>query len=147
MVKVYISSVIEAPTEKVWALVRDFNGLPNWHLAIADSRIESNLPADKIGCIRNFNLKEGGNIREQLLSLSDYDHACTYRILASPLGVENYVATIKLTPITDGNRSFAEWSAEFDCPPEREKELAKTVGDGVFQGGFNGLKQRFAGKR
>jgi hypothetical protein len=147
MVKVYISSVIDAPAEKVWSAVRDFNGLPGWHPGIADSRIESNLPPDKVGCIRNFNLKGGGNIREQLLSLSDYDYAYTYSILASPLGVENYVATLKFTPITDGNRSFAEWSAEFDCPPEREKELAKTVGEGVFQAGLDALKQRFAGKR
>ncbi len=31
------------------------------------------------------------------------------------MGVDNYVATLKLTPVTDGGCSFAEWSAEFDC--------------------------------
>jgi hypothetical protein len=62
------------------------------------------------------------------------------------MGVENYVATLKLTPITDGNRTFAEWSAEFDCPEARERELAQTIDEGVFQGGFNALKQRFAGR-
>ena len=35
-------------------------------------------------------------------------------------GVDNYIATLKLTPITDGNRTFAEWSAEFDCAPDRD---------------------------
>ena len=147
MVKVYTSSVIDAPAERVWAAVRDFNGLPSWHPAIADSRIEQNQPADKVGCIRNFNLKGGGNIREQLLALSDFEMCCTYSILVSPMGVENYVATLKLSPITDGGHTFAEWSAEFDCPPERERELAKLVGQGVFQGGFDALKQRFAGGR
>ena len=58
-----------------------------------------------------------------MLALSDYDYSCSYSILESPMGVENYVATLKLTPITDGARTFAEWSAEFDCPPEREAEL------------------------
>lgn len=147
MVKVYSSSVIDAPADQVWALLRDFNALPQWHPAIADSRIEQGLPSDRVGCIRNFNLKGGGNIREQLLALSDYDLACTYSILVSPMGVENYIATLKLQPITDGNRTFAEWSAEFDCPPERERELARTVGQGVFQGGFDALKKRFAGSR
>lgn len=146
MVKVYTSSVIDAPADRVWAAVRDFNALPSWHPAIADSRIEQNLPSDRVGCIRNFNLKSGGNIREQLLSLSDFDYSVSYSILASPMGVENYVATLKLTPVTDGNRTFAEWSAEFDCPPERERELAETVGQGVFQGGFDALKQRFGGR-
>jgi polyketide cyclase/dehydrase/lipid transport protein len=146
MVKVYTSSVIEAPADRVWAVVRDFNGLPNWMPLIADSRIEDGLAADRVGCIRSFNLKAGGTIREQLLSLSDYDYSCSYAILSSPMGVENYMATLKLSPITDGGRTFAEWSAEFECPPEREKELAELVGQGVFQGAFDALKARFRGR-
>jgi|DewCreStandDraft_4_1066084.scaffolds.fasta_scaffold46510_2 uncharacterized protein YndB with AHSA1/START domain len=147
MIKVYTSSVIDAPADAVWRVVRDFNGLPNWHPAIADSRIEQGLPADQVGCVRNFRTRDGGTIREQLLALSDYDYQCTYSILESPMGVENYVATLKLTPITDGDRTFAEWSAEFDCAPNRERELTQRIGQGVFQGGFDALKQRFAGRR
>jgi hypothetical protein len=143
MVKVYTSSVIDAPADRVWAVVRDFNAMPTWHPAIRDSRIEGNHPSDKIGCVRNFNLKDGGNIRERLLALSDYDYSCTYSILESPMGVSNYVAVLKLAPITDGNRTFAEWSAEFDCPAERVNTLVQTVGQGVFQGGFDALKRQF----
>jgi hypothetical protein len=69
------------------------------------------------------------------LTLSDYDLQCTYEILESPMGVENYVATLKLTPVTDGTRTFAEWWAEFDCAPEREAQLSRQIGDGVFQAG------------
>jgi len=108
---------------------------------VADSRIEQNQPADRIGCIRNFRLKDGGLIREQLLTLSDYDFQCTYAILESPMGVSNYVATLKLTPVTDGNRTFAEWSAEFDTLPGREQELAESIGQGVFQAAFSNLRQ------
>ena len=143
MVKVYTSSVIDAPADQVWARIRDFNGLPQWLPLIADSRIENGLPSDKVGCIRNFNLRDGGNIREQLLTLSDYDYACTYSILSSPMGVRNYVATLKLMPVTDGNRTFAEWWAEFDCAPGREAELARQIGDGVFQAAFDSLKGLF----
>ena len=57
------------------------------------------------------------------------------------MGVENYIATIKLTPITDGDRTFAEWSAEFDCAPEREGNLARQIGQGVFQAAFDSLKK------
>ena len=49
--------------------------------------------------------------------------------------------TLKLTPVTDGNRTFAEWWAEFDCVPERERDLAQSIGQGVFQAAFNSLKQ------
>ena len=77
MIKVYVSSVVDAPADAVWRVVRDFNGLPRWTPFVAESRIEQNLPADRIGCVRNFRLKDGGIIREQLLSLSDYDFQCT----------------------------------------------------------------------
>lgn len=146
MVKVYTSSVLDAPADKVWSEVRDFNALPRWHPAIKDSYIEQRLPSDKVGCIRNFTLKAGGRIRERLLALSDFDYSVTYAILESPMGVSNYVATLKLTPITDGNRTFAEWSAEFDCAPERAKELAQSIGQGVFQGGLEALQARLAGR-
>ena len=146
MIRVYSSSVIDAPADRVWEVVRDFNGLPDWHPLIADSRIEGGLAADRVGCIRNFRTRDGGLIREQLLTLSDYDYECTYAILESPMGVDHYVATLKLTPITDGNRTFAEWSAEFDCDEARERELSQAIGQGVFQGGFDALKRRLAGR-
>lgn len=94
MIKVYTSTVIEAPAEQVWGRIRDFNGLPNWTPFVADSRIEGGQPSDRIGCVRNFRLKDGGTIREQLLTLSDYDFQCSYSILESPMGVDNYVATL-----------------------------------------------------
>ena len=143
MALVYASSVIAAPAARVWETIRDFNGMPNWHPAIAESRIEAGAPADQVGCVRAFRLRNGGFIRERLLALSDYDFSCSYAILESPMGVENYIATLKLTPITDGDRTFAEWSAEFDCAPEREAELITLIGTSVFQGGFDALKSRF----
>ena len=143
MVQVYVSTVLDAPADTVWSRIRDFNGLPQWHPAIADSRIENGEPADKVGCVRHFHTRDGGAIRERLLALSDYDYTCTYSILDSPMGVDNYVATLKLTPVTDGQRSFAEWSAEFDCAPGREQALTEQIGGGVFQGGFDALKRLY----
>ena len=145
MARVYASSVVGAPADRVWERVRGFNDLPRWHPMIRDSRIEDALPADKVGCIRNFNLQNGDNIREQLLGLSDYDMFCTYSILESPMALENYVATIRLTPITDGDRTFAEWTAEFDCAVENEADLVDGIGSNVFQGGFDSLKRHFGG--
>ena len=136
MIKVYTSSVIDAPADAVWAQVRDFNGLPQWTPFVAESRIEEGQPADRIGCVRNFRLRDGGVIRERLLTLSDYDYQCSYSILESPMGVENYVATLKLTPVTDGNRTFAEWWAEFDCAPEREQRAGRADRPGRVPGGL-----------
>ena len=145
MARVYTSSVINASAARVWARVRDFNGLSNWHPAIAESRIENGEPADKVGCIRNFSLRNGDRLREQLLGLSDFDMFCTYSILDSPMPLTNYVATMRLTPVTDQDRTFIEWSADFDCALDKEGELVSNIGGGVFQGGFDALKRAFGG--
>jgi len=143
MTQVYISSMINAPAPEVWRVIRNFNGLPDWTPFVAESRIEQNMPPDQIGCVRNFTLRNGSRIRERLLALSDYDLSCTYSILESDMGVENYISTLSLTPVTDTNATFAEWTADFDCPEEREAALVQQIGQGVFQAAFNALKQRY----
>jgi len=141
MVKVFVSSVIPAPADKVWAVVRDFNAMPSWHPVISRSTIEGGRPSDSVGCIRNMTMSDGVRVREQLLSLSDFEYSFSYAIVESGLNVTNYVAGLKLTPVTDGNQTFAEWTAEFETPPGSEKETAAMIGRDVFQAGFDALKK------
>src|SRR5438445_13302724 len=108
--------------------------MPQWHPNIADSRIENGEASDRVGCIRSFHTRDGGLIRERLLALSDYDYSCTYAILESPMGVSNYLAVMRLVPITDGNRTFCEWTAEFDCDAAREAELRELIGHSLVKG-------------
>jgi hypothetical protein len=145
MARVYVSSVIDAPAAKVWEKVRDFNALPRWHPRIRESRIENGEPPDKIGCVRDFRLQNGDRLREKLLGLSDYDMFCTYSILESPMPLTDYMATLRLTPISDGDRTFIEWTAEFDCAAEAAAELVDGIGNNVFQAGFDALKRQMAG--
>lgn len=146
MPKVYTSSVIPAPAAAVWRVIRDFNGLPDWTPFVATSRIAGGAKADQVGCIRNFRLKDGGVIREKLLALSDYDMSCTYSTLESGMGMTDYIATLSLTPITDGNATFAQWTAEFDCAPDRETALLRQIGEDVFQSAFTALKKQLSGR-
>ncbi len=143
MAEVFVSSVIAAPVGAVWQVVRNFNALPDWTPFVAESRIEQNMLADQVGCIRNFRLKDGGKIRERLLALSDYDMSCTYSILESPMDVENYIATLALFPITDGNATLATWKATFDAPEDHEATLIRDIGHNIFQSAFTALKSRF----
>jgi hypothetical protein len=145
MPTVFVSSVIPATADAVWAVIRDFNALPDWHPGIAESRIEGDRPSDAVGCVRNFQLTDGGTIREQLLALDDRNRTCVYSILDSPLPITDYVATLRLLPVTDGELCYAEWSATFACAEGDRSAMIDTVGNGVFQGGFDALKQRFGG--
>jgi hypothetical protein len=146
MARAYASSVINAPIEKVWSRIRDFNGLPNWHPAVAKSEIEGGKPSDQIGCVRKFSLQDGGVIRERLIEMSDLGHHYSYAILESPLPVANYRSTLRLRRNSDGDRTYADWSASFDADPaEKKAEAEDLISNAVFQGGFDALKKHFGG--
>jgi uncharacterized protein YndB with AHSA1/START domain len=144
--KVKISSVIDAPIEKVWARIRDFNGLPSWHPRMTESHIEDGKKATDMGCVRNFKVVTGATIREKLLEFSDDDHLVSYSIIETPQPISNHKATLRLTRITDGDRTYAEWKAKFDAPADQAEAVAKGMGENVFQGGFNALKSHFSGQ-
>ncbi|MFN9676418.1 MAG: SRPBCC family protein, partial [Betaproteobacteria bacterium] len=118
------STVIDAPIERVWAVLRDFNSHAQWHPAIADSRIEDGRRPDEVGCVRAFRLKDGGALREQLILLSDRDHRLSYSILDSTVPLQRYVAHVELKPVTDGRRTFFRWHSTFGTPRGQERELA-----------------------
>ena len=126
MTKVFVSAVINAPVDKVWATMRDFNGLPQWHPGFSRSHIEAGLRGDTVGCIRNFDIADGGGtIRERLLTLSDPDYTMAYS-----------VATLKLYPITVGNKTLGTWSAEFRVTEGREADVVDRIANGTFGKAF-----------
>jgi len=139
MIRVRRSAVIDAPIERVWAVLRDFNSHSAWHPAVGPSAIENGEPPDQVGCVRNFTLKDGNHIREQLLALSDRDYVSTYCILDATLPMRNYVATVQLKRVTDGDRTFWQWESTFDVPRGREREFEQLVGGGVYEAGFTAL--------
>lgn len=145
MAKAYASSVIGAPARDVWAVVRDFNGLPDWHPGIARSLIEDGKAAEQVGCVRHIQLADGTEIRERLLALSDQKMTCVYNFETAPFDVQNYTGTLRCTPITDGERCFIEWWSTFDCEPAKLDEWLQTFSQGAFQTGFDALKARFGG--
>ena len=141
MLKVTRSAIIDAPIDRVWAVLRDFSSHDAWHPAVADSTIENGDRSDQVGCVRNFHLRNGAHIREQLLALSDEEHVSTYCILDATVPFRRYVATVTLKRVTDGERTFWHWQSTFETPPGREQEFADMVGRGVYEAGFEGLRR------
>ncbi len=139
MIRVTRSCTIAAPIDRVWAVLRDFNSHIDWHPIIDRSVIERGEAADQVGCVRNFTLKDGNHIREQLLTLSDRDFVSTYCILEATVPLTRYVATVKLKPVTDGNHTFWHWQSTFEAPRGRERELAEMVGRNVYEAGMKAL--------
>ena len=134
MTHIYVSTVIDAPIEDVWAIARDFTG--HWHSSvICNSSIEGGLASDRVGCVRAFELSDGGKLRELLVGLSDEHHEFSYRILESPLPVEDYIASVRFMPVTTTGATFGQWVVDFRVPPEQEQATVDTV-RGVFENGF-----------
>ncbi|MCX7201637.1 MAG: SRPBCC family protein [Burkholderiales bacterium] len=60
--KVVRSTVIDAPIERVWAVLRDFNSHDQWHTVVKESRIEAGQSSSQVGCVRAFTLEDGSFI-------------------------------------------------------------------------------------
>jgi NADPH2:quinone reductase len=142
--RVVRSTVIDAPLERVWAVLRDFNSHDQWHTVVDTSRIEGDERSDRVGCVRSFTLKDGHRIREQLLALDDREHKSTYCIVEATVPLKRYVATVTLKPVTDGQRTFWYWESTFDTPPGQERELREMVATGVYEAGFANLRHHLA---
>lgn len=140
MVKVIRSTILEAPIEAVWEVLRDFNGHDRWHPAVATSQIERGREADRVGCVRRFKLSDGAELREQLLALSDVDASFSYCLLDTPVPLFNYVAHVRLTPVTDADHTFWHWEGRFSTFADQVDNLARMVGDDIYQTGFDAIR-------
>ena len=140
MVRVIRSTILNAPVDDVWNVIRDFNGHDQWHPAVATSRIERGNPSDMVGCVRRFRLEDGSELREQLLTLSDIEQCFSYCLLDTPIPLFNYVAHCRLVPVTDGDVTFWEWESRFDTPQGQEQDLAGLVGDSIYSAGFKAVR-------
>jgi NADPH:quinone reductase-like Zn-dependent oxidoreductase/uncharacterized protein YndB with AHSA1/START domain len=143
-VRVRRSAVVDAPVEAVWALLRDFNAHDRWHPAVAASRMEGRQPADRVGGVRAFRLRDGGALRERLIALDDRARRLTYTILDAPMPLDGYVATLSATPVTDGDRTFLEWESRFDPPEADAARLTRLVAEDIYEAGLAALQRHFA---
>lgn len=127
MAMAYYSTVFRQPAQEIWEIIRDFNNYPVWVGGAGESRIEHDKSGDAVGAVRNV-LYRGRQIRQRLLALSDVERVQTYEFCGAPsLPVEGFEATLRVTPVVDGDRSFVEWWANFDCEPSLRDELTGTL--------------------
>src|SRR6202022_3722762 len=145
MVEVRRSTVLEAPTEGVGAILRDFNGHETWHPSVGASRLEDGASGDLIGAVRDFRLHDGSRIREQLLALSDIETSFTYCILEAPVFLRDYVAQVRLRRVSQDNTCLWEWRARYDPLPADKERLTRFIAEDIFAAGFRAIAARFGG--
>jgi hypothetical protein len=145
MPKPYSSGVVPASADEVWAVMREFNRLPDWHPLINESRIESGS-AQEVGAIRRLTLADGGQVAERLVALDDDERPMTYAFTdPGAMPVRSYKSTLRVAPVTANGQAFVEWWAWFDSDADVEEEMAKTYREGVYAAGIEALIHRFGG--
>ena len=140
MAKSYYSTVFDQSADAVWNVIRDFNNYPVWVDGAGTSHIEDGKTGDTVGAIRNVLYKDMRR-RQRLLALSDAERSQTYEFAGEALlPVQNFQATIRVTPIVDGDRAFVEWWTTFDCEIEHREERVAFFRD-AFAGWLGSLRR------
>ena len=145
MAKAYGSIIVDAPVEAVWAVVRDFNGLPNWLPGVAGSSIEDGRQADTVGCVRAIQVEGGAACSERLIALDDSRYTVKYSFVRQLFPIRDHLATLELIPVTKGDRTFVQWSAAFTDLPGHEGETAPVMQTQIFGAGLAALAARLSG--
>jgi mxaD protein len=144
--KVEESVQINAPANKVWEKISNFNDLGAWHPAVKSTEITSG-ENNKVGAMRLLTLQDGGTIKEKLLGYNSKKMTFKYTIIESVLPVSSYVSSVTVTPEKD-NTSKVVWKGSFkrkdlsDKPAAgQDDETATKTITSVYRGGLDNLKK------
>ena len=135
---VYRSIVIDAPIDRTWAAVREFDSIGAWNPAVSSARMETGT-STMVGSVRHLDIVDGTFFRETLLAHSDVDRFYSYDIVEGPLPCTGYLSTHRFVAITEGNQTLAIWEGTFECAREDEARLESMVGDLIYRDGMKGL--------
>ncbi len=137
---------IKAPLDRVWATVKDFDGMTKWHPGFASDQLVSGSNG-KVGAVRKLTVKDGPVITERLLAYDEPKHSFRYAIIESALPITHYTSTIAVRAGSAGMTKVT-WSGKFkrkntsDTPPEAESDAGVTkLIKGVYRGGLDNLKK------
>ena len=142
MGETYQSTVIEAPAERVWAVLRDFHDM-SWAPNVVEScEPVGDADGDQVGARRVLN----GAFRETLREHSDGDRMLRYSIDDGPSpvskdDVSDYMGTVRVRSVTDTDRSFVEWSSRWQGSEEEAREFCH----GIYTALLQQLKRHFEG--
>ena len=125
MVQIVKSTDPRRADRPVWEVLRDFNGHDRWHPAVATSMIERGRRPTRSAASAASRSQDGSELREQLLTLSDLEQTFSYCLLDTPIPLFNYVAHVRLLPVTDGDRTFWTGTAASRRRPAKSARSAE----------------------
>jgi len=136
----HVTESVELPVSRAraWKAIRDFNGLHDWHPAIAGTEIIQGK-GNVEGTVRVLTTKDGTKLTEELLAYDDGGRTYKYKIITSSLPVTNCVSIIGVGPGKDGG-SMVTWYSTFKAKDGTGDADARTAISGFFRTGLDNLK-------
>jgi hypothetical protein len=124
---------LNAPPDKVWALVGDFRA--SWHPLIANVK----LIGDGIGQLRVIETIDGKQIVERLDAIDNAARFYRYTGI-SGLPASDYAGRLEVKP--NGAGSSVEWGAQY-LPKGQGDVVVRTIVSTLFKTGLESLKSHF----
>ncbi len=134
MSSVKVSERLAASASSVWDLLRDFGGVQRYSAGIESCKVEG----EGVGAVRTLGLPGGLSLQERLEAFDDRGRKLRYAIIAGPIPVENYLASIEVSEDGDGCR--IDWSSSFD-PKGISDAQGVAMLEGVYKAGINGIRK------
>ena len=124
---------------KVWNIVKDFDGLHKWHPAFSNA-VNTKGGNGQVGAVRALTLKDGPTFTEELLGYSDENTNFKYKIIESPLPIDNYVSEMRVSP--RGPVTMVTWTGTYIRKAGAKETDAdvKNLIDGVYEAGLRNVK-------
>ncbi|MFP3987760.1 SRPBCC family protein [Streptomyces sp. E11-3] len=125
------STIVDADPDAVWTEVRDPMKVVKivsgdaakdvrWAEGGALERVPSRYDFTLVFC--------DGLVQQEVAGRNELERSQTYRAVAPTTGVDGYVATVRVRPITnDPDRSFFEWSRELTIADDADPEVVEGI--------------------
>jgi len=126
---------IEAPVDRVWAKLRDFCAIKDWHPAFKSCVLDT----ENYVSVRTLTSQDGAIFIERLTNLSEAGHAFSYDVLTSPLPVQDFRATMKVLAGT-GGKTIVIWTSAFKVREGIPRTAAINQVDAFYTEGLEHLR-------
>ena len=137
----YQATIINASADSIWKVIRDFHDL-SWSPNVVESvTVVGDVSGVEVGAKRVLN----DVFHETLLGVNDVERTFRYSIDDGPSpiskdDVNGYVGMVRVSPVTEGDTTFVEWSSNWEAKGDGAVEFCH----GIYVALLNDLKKTFA---
>jgi uncharacterized protein YndB with AHSA1/START domain len=138
---------IEAPADRVWAIVSDFGGIAKWFRTLVGSRLVLRN-RNEVGAIRELHRGNGTRVREKLVAFEPAQRMLAYEYADGEVLATDYHSEMTVKPLGD-DACEVIWTGRFtrlaygqDPAPEGQDDASLVaLYDRIYKAALATLKQ------